>query len=189
MFSWFPPWVYLFIIPGFLLYAILAIALAKRMIVEIPVCDSHKRYWWKRNSLRFLSLLAVCGVAAVPLTIFWNSQGRAGAYVCLFIMALMIGWLILVAVLRLNMIRPSEITDRDITLKRVHQDFMNAFEQMERRSRRPRRRRDFDDDDFDRPIRRRAEPLDDDRRESFRADREDRPRDQRDTFRAESGDE
>ena len=191
-FSWFPPWLYVLFVPALLIFYIVAMVLTKRMTVEVPVCDRHKGYWWKRTLLMFLPLLAICALTVVLAAVLEEVHQGSGGYACVGTAAMFIGWVGILIYIRLNMIWPAEITDTDITLKRVHQDFVAAFERMERPRR---RRRDYDDDDFDdRPVRPRRAPVDEQHREAFRPDREDRPprprppRDERDTFRADPGD-
>ncbi len=160
------------------------------MTVDAPICKKHCGYWWKRQLLMWLPLLLlfIGGSAAVI------AAGDAGAgeknvagFICIGTAGLFIAWLIVAVVIQTKLVRPAEITDRTITLKRVNEKFLDAFEEMRRE-----RRRDFDreyDDveDYDERMCRRRERqakddsgYDDDRRERFRAERDpDKPPDER----------
>jgi hypothetical protein len=41
-FGWHPPWLYLLIIPGVLIYAIVASILMKRAMLQVPLCEEHR---------------------------------------------------------------------------------------------------------------------------------------------------
>jgi hypothetical protein len=192
-FAWHPPWVIVIILAGLLPYVIVALILTKRMTVEAPVCDKHCGYWWKRQMLMWLPLLAVIVAFTGGMIIASNAgappgQNELTGFVCAGSAILFLAWLIVAAIVQSMMIRPTEITDRSIRLKRVHEGFVDAFDQL-----RGGRNRDFDRDDdddvedYDERMRQRRERrakersgYDDDRRESFRAERDpDEPPDER----------
>jgi hypothetical protein len=188
-FAWHPPWVIVIILAGLLPYVIVALILTKRMTVEAPVCDKHRGYWWKRQMLMWMPLLLLflCGIGLAIAAGNMGDKDTPGI-VCFASGAAGVVWLFVAVVIQSMMIRPTEITNRTIRLKRVHEGFVDAFDQL-RRGRDRDFDRDYDDDveDYDERMRRRRERrakersgYDDDRRESFRAERDaDEPPDER----------
>ena len=69
-FGWHSPWLYLLIFAGVLVYAILATVLMKRMKIDVPLCEAHRK--------RRFTLLAAgwaLFLGAIPLGIFIGSLG------------------------------------------------------------------------------------------------------------------
>lgn len=166
-FAWQPPWVIITILINILVYAILAIALTKRMTVDVPVCNRHRGYWVKRGLWMFgsfVGLVILCIGGGIGLDAALGDDGVG------FIFGLctlsFLGWLIFVIVLQSLMIKAKQITDRTITLVKVHPDFVAAFVGL--------RDEDFDDEDdwSRRPRRREATDLPPERREAFREARD-----------------
>jgi len=63
-FSWHSPWYALLILIGLLPYAIVAMAVSKRMVVEVPLCTGHlERY----RALRLAAIILL--LACVPMMI------------------------------------------------------------------------------------------------------------------------
>jgi hypothetical protein len=186
-FAWHPPWVIVIILAGLLPYIIVALILTKRMAVEAPVCDRHRGYWWKRQMLMYLPLL-ILFLGGIGAAIGAEQAGvkDVGGIACFGSGVACVLWLIVAVVIQNRMVRPAEITDHTITLKRVHADFVAALKET-------RRDRDFDRDyeedveDYDERMRRRRERRarertghDADTRERFRGERDpDEPPDER----------
>jgi hypothetical protein len=182
-FAWVPPWVIVTIVAGLLPYIIVAAVLTKRMRVSVPLCDAHKNHWRIRSLIILLAFVAI--LALVGLDVAFGDKD----FVAILIIATLIagfGWLVLVAVLQTTAIRPTEITDRSITLRGVAETFSDAvLHERERRQEeerdyddRPgRRRRDADDYHYDRPPQGRGEP-DERYRDSSRGRQPRRPRDE-----------
>jgi hypothetical protein len=61
-FAWHPPWVIILILINLIVYAVVALIMTKRMTVDVPVCDKHRGYWWKRMLLMLLPLPIIIGV-------------------------------------------------------------------------------------------------------------------------------
>jgi hypothetical protein len=164
-FSWCPPWTGVLILAGLLPYVIVVAILTKRMTVHAPLCDEHKNHWAWRNWVLWLGLviLAVLGIAS--LVLLATQQDRRGGsnpiagLACAGTAVAFLIWLITVAIIQQGAIRPTEITDDEITLTNVSAGFVDALEkeqnkrapEYEDRWRRPRR---GDDDDRYRPPRR-----------------------------------
>jgi hypothetical protein len=158
VFSWHPPWIAVTILAGLLIYIILAMVLTKRMTVRVPFCGLHRNHWSKRNLIIGLS---AAGIAALGILSFVLVLSRPGnndelfGFVCLGSALVFLVWVIFVAVLQSTSIRPTEITDRTITLRNVSDAFADAVEDADFKPRRRLRR--YDDDDRD-DYRRRPRP-------------------------------
>jgi hypothetical protein len=57
-FSWHPQWVYIFVLLALLLYVILALAISKRMTLQLPLCRRHLE---KYTSLRLAAAVLLLG--------------------------------------------------------------------------------------------------------------------------------
>lgn len=155
--------------PLIIVIVILYFVLAKRMKVAVPTCDRHARYWIRRVLWMFVpmgALVVACMIAwgfMVAEQEYWRMESVA-AMPCFGFAAFAIIWLIVAGVIQSQMIRAKEITDRGITLVRVHEDFIAAFEEKQEQ--------DDYDDDYDPPPRRRISRESDepDRRDTFRAE-------------------
>jgi hypothetical protein len=202
-FSWCPPWVGITILAGLLPYLIIALILTKRMTVDVPVCERHRGYWWKRYLLMFLPFFLIAGVG-IAVGVAFSTPGRddPSGLICFATFAVGVVWLIVAAIMQTRMIRPTEITDRTIRLKNVHADFVAQFDAL----RRSRRDDDWDEDgeEYEERLRRRQQRRAEERTgasdgpsDAFRARPEDitdrsppaRDRDTRDTYRADPREE
>jgi hypothetical protein len=194
-FAWSPPWIGVLILLGglgLLLLIILALVLTKRMTVPLPLCERHRNYWRNRGIFIWGGLLAVVLLAVVAITLGAVLDDKritesAVAITVLGSIGLFFVWLISAAVVQYVGIRPSEITDRAITLTGLSRDFVDAVREDRRGDDdeddddRPRaRRRDRDEDEDDRPRARRRErdDEDEDRGRYYDPDRRRRGRDE-----------
>jgi hypothetical protein len=182
-FAWHPPWVIVLILVNLIVYAVVALIMTKRMTVEVPVCEKHRGYWWKRYLLMILPLPIIVALGiGLMIALDQPGQGNLSGMACAGTAGLGLVWLISVAVIQSMMIRAKEITDRTITLTRVNDEFVAALDEVRRRERPD----DWDDegDEYEERLRRRR------RREQERAGHsDDAPPDKRDAFRAERGDD
>jgi hypothetical protein len=162
-FSWYPPWA--FIVLGL----IGAMMFMKTITMDVPLCERHKWHWGGRTAIIVLGLVGI---------IFLMFAGIAAAdvvridppVVFIPIAMLFLAWLIATVVLSAGTIRPTEITDKSVTLRGVSEEFVEAV----REARRGGSEEDEDEED-DRPRRRRARIVDedDDRPRARRRDRDD----------------
>jgi hypothetical protein len=153
-FSWYPPWINITILAGLPIAVILALILTKRMTVHVPFCEDHRHHWERRNlimGLVFLLLLAMAIGAGFLSANVHNDALIAIAWIAVAVALLAL--LVCVIVAQSTAIRPTEITDRSITLKGVDQAFADAV--MDERDRRAKEQ--DDDDDRPAPRRRRME--------------------------------
>jgi hypothetical protein len=133
-FSWYPAWVWVLLLAGLLPFLIVALILTKKMTIYAPLCAAHRHHWLRRTLftglglLFFVALFIGGGIAAAMLDDARQPRWRDvvltatyGGGVVLFLV-----WLITAAVLQARAIAPHEITDRDITLGRVSEKFVDA---------------------------------------------------------------
>jgi hypothetical protein len=171
-FAWYPKWTLVLILAHVLIFAIVASILTKRMRVDVPLCEKHRGYFWKRTLLMILSfvLLVAVGIGVVAL-LSDQLGGDAAGFACIGFGVLLLIWVIALIIIQQMMIRPSEISERSITLVGVNDDFVAAFEEMkthddfddefnagfDNREPRRKRRRDYDDDEPRKPRDRRTD--------------------------------
>lgn len=161
-FQWFPPLAYIGLVAGLLPFAIVAMLMTKRMEARMPMCDEHKRDWvWRQwVVIGGLVLLFTSGIVAFAIAVSQQERpgdSEAAGMVCAgFGFALLI-FLIPAAIINNKAIRPTEITDRGMTLINVHRDFVDALAddrdrdreeyERQRQSRRERKRQQAGSDD------------------------------------------
>jgi hypothetical protein len=162
-FSWHPGWVNLLILAGLLPWAIVAIVLTKRMRVRAPLCAHHRNHWLWRAWVIYGGLAAavLLGIGAIVLVAALSNQRGRGrgddlaGLICVSVAGVGLAWLVTAAVVQMTGIRPTEITDRSITLTGVSPEFVDAV-------REERQRRDDEEEDFRRRPRRRRPPREQD---------------------------
>lgn len=154
------------------------------MEVEVPVCDQHRNYFQTRMIWTWVVAGAtfVMGMLAFIVLLAASEGDTAGAIVggmaCFGVSVFPV--ILIIAYIQSATIRAREITDRSITLVRVHDDFVEAMEirrEGATRKASPRRRSRDDDDEFEEVEE--IDPAPPKRRESFR---EGRPRRRRDDY-------
>ncbi len=175
-FSWTPPGVgalsvvgVLGFLPLALIFLIVSAAMTKRMAVRVPMCNKHKGHWTNRMLITLLGLLVVLGLVgfAIFASVSEGDLSDLAGPLWITVVGLLLVWLITIAILQQSAIRPTEITDRSITLRGVSEGYIEALRED---------RGDLDDEDEDRPRRsRRRDDDDDDRPRKHR-----RPEDEED---------
>jgi hypothetical protein len=177
-FSWYPPWVWLLILLSIWPFIIVALILTKRQSVEIPFCDQHKNHFLVRvlaglGGLAVVLLLGAVGFAVVTSMAPKRNNDDYSGLVCVAWSALFLVYLCVMAFIgSLTTIRPTRITERDITLTNVSPEFVRALEEEEADL-----DRDVDRDVRDRWREKRRERL----RDDDRIERGDRPPPKRST--------
>lgn len=186
-FLWQPSWIGVLVLIAIPVYIIVSLVMRKTMVVNVPLVKEKHGHWMWRTLVGvggvLLSIALLVAGAAVGASDNTRPGGNPvggimfGVGVVGFLAAL-ITWV----VLNSTCIRPSEITDTDITLVGVHRNFVDALEderdrdEEEYRQRRDeergrrRRDRDRDDEDDDRPRRSSKYDDDDDRPRRSRRD-------------------
>lgn len=144
-FSWYPRWINVLVVPVFvpplMVFLVpLAIALAlltKRMTVYVPICDQHRNHWrHRRLIIRCGWLLLVAAAVGLALLVLayekrFHLEGAFAGTLCVEIILLPATWLVFTVVFQRGRLRPSEITDRTITLVGVHPAFIEALKQQD----------------------------------------------------------
>jgi hypothetical protein len=171
-FAWTPSWVLILVLCGLLPLLIVYLIVNKRMKVVVPFCDEHQDHFARRR--RFVAVGLFCisclGVGAIIAVSQLPNGPDLTGYLCGGGAVIALVWLIWAAVVTSSGIRPSQITDYDITLTNVSREFKEALNEdryrdeeaaRERRAqrrarreqedqeRRPRRDRDEDRHDHD----------------------------------------
>jgi hypothetical protein len=164
--QWCPPWVGILILAGLLPYVIVAVILTKRATVQAPLWDQHQGHWLNRvlliwGSFLLFGLIGVAGIifgANIPPP----DQDNVLPFICIGSVAMLVVWLVIVIVCQNTVIRPKEITDTEITLTGVCEEFVAAVEEdrEERRARKRQRPSRWDEEDEDEPRPRRTPPSD-----------------------------
>jgi hypothetical protein len=146
-FKWHPPWAFL------VLGAIGVMIFTKTLTVPVPLCSKHKWHWSGRAAVVgfTLPLIPICFLAWAIVASQFNASG---AVVFIPTGLTLLAWVIMAFVLlSLTGIRPTEITDRSITLRGLSDEFIQALEQERRGDResedRPRAKRRAADDEDD----------------------------------------
>jgi hypothetical protein len=132
-FQWFPPLVYLLLIPvcTLPLYIILVLILRKSRTVLLPVCSRHRGLWIQRRALTVLGILMMIfgvwigGVFARELE---QALDLNNAFIVFSVTGLVAG-LVLIGISGIGTVRPSRITERLITLNGVSPVFADTVEQ------------------------------------------------------------
>jgi hypothetical protein len=130
-FTWFPQWIGLTLgVPP--LFLLLLLLLRQRLTVTVPFCERHQNHW--RSRARFAlggaAVLAGTAAAGAALLLALDHYGQADDLVGPFVLVLLVliaAWLIPVAVLYSNVIRPVDMTDRSVSFAGVSRGFVDAM--------------------------------------------------------------
>jgi hypothetical protein len=165
-FLWQPGWVTLIALVAIPAYIIVSLIVRKTMVVHLPLVRAKHGHWVWRQVVGVLALFA--GVAVMIGSGAMAENPATQPYILWGLLAgvvLFVGAIVLFAVLNHLAVRPAVITDDDITLVNVHQNFADALEddreadeERYERSRSRKRDRYDDEDEDDRP---RPRPRDD----------------------------
>lgn len=118
VFAWHTPWLYVLILAGFLVYAIVAVIVNKRARLAIPLCRAHQR---RRMAMRASVLaLAVGGCASC---VAGMGQSQPGALivlgVCSVLLSLCLGFG--------SRLRPARIDDHHLRLRGAGKQFLASL--------------------------------------------------------------
>jgi hypothetical protein len=132
-FSWYPGWVYVLLLVNLIVFAIVAMVLTKKKRVEVPLCEAHRNHWLWRQLIIAGGLVAFLGLGFVTVIVMADSPpGRnsdLGGLLCVGTIVGLVVWLIVAGVLQATSIRPTEITDRGITLVGIAREFVDAYQE------------------------------------------------------------
>jgi hypothetical protein len=152
---WQPSWVWILLLGGLLPFLIVALILTKRATLIAPLCTAHRRHWVIRNTLAVVGLIVLIGLGVLLFLVAHGPRRRADNLTPFLVILLLVGifaWLVALITMRLTSIRPLEITDRDVILQGVAEQFADDFDAgIDDEDDRPpppkRSRRAWDDDD------------------------------------------
>jgi uncharacterized membrane protein len=147
-FSWYPSWVYLLILVHLLVFLIVAAIMTKRMRVPVPLCEKHKNHFLWPTLLGVAALLLLLAVIFGGIALAGALEGELdpdaqGVFFTVWFvggLGLFLAVLITACVVQARTIRPTEITDRGMTLTNVAREFVGAF-----------KAGDLDDEEYDLP--------------------------------------
>ena len=130
-FTWQAPWIILtFFFCTLPVYILLVLALQKKRTVYLPVCDKHKGVWnWGGAILAFVlfsSMILGVGVAAT-----FGGGPKPADVMPLLLVGVMLYFLVGIvvgAVVQGMGVRPSRITDDEVTLIKLSPAFVEALE-------------------------------------------------------------
>ena len=148
-FSWYPGWVNIFIIVALLVWLILALILTKKMRVTVPMCDRHVGHWFRFNLFLYGGLIGMLALLIAGAALSASQDPNFKEIAPAVMIAAGVGFLVVIiagAIWQLNTIRPVEITDDDIKLTGVSEEFRSALREQRRTERNDR------DRDRDRPL-------------------------------------
>ena len=133
-FRWTPPWVGILILAGLLPYLIVALITRKDITFDIPIASRKKGHWLWRQLFAVFGVLGCIGLVIVGIALSNQPGGvNQGPDIGLYTAAAAgVGLVFVLAValfLQFTSVRPKEITDRDITLVGVHENFIVALEE------------------------------------------------------------
>src|SRR5262249_33444217 len=74
-FDWHPLWIIVLILVNLIVYAVVALIMTKRMAVDVPVCERHRGYWWKRYLVMILPLPIIV-IVGIGLMIALDQPGQ-----------------------------------------------------------------------------------------------------------------
>lgn len=187
-FRWMPDWLSAVLVALALLAPLLAViayfatlGAVWRRRFPVPVCARHRGYWKRRAFWTYgplalgVTLLTIFVIAALSQPPRSNTDWLVAP--CFGTGAFTLVGLMLAAVLQRGTVRADQITETEVALIRVHDNFADAVLDR-RRARRRERDLDRDDEDYDTPPprRRRREPDEPDDRFRAGRDLDDRPR-------------
>lgn len=123
-FQWYPPWVNLLIIfPGLLIAVILMLVLRRKMPMEVPLCDEHRR----RRTRRLIEC-GVWGVGSLALLAV-SIPGTSGTTTVVFVLGSIISALgaLVAGSYAAAVLRPRRITDDAGRFRGAAPDFLASL--------------------------------------------------------------
>ncbi|HYU34954.1 MAG TPA: hypothetical protein VEW48_22620 [Thermoanaerobaculia bacterium] len=122
---WHHPWVYLMILPGILIYAIIAMIVRKRADVVLPLCAEHAAK--RKRSATWGNLLLISGFVVMfgsCSLIDSAGDGNFGLVLGLGFLLLIVGLIVAVGA---NPVVPKKIDDYYVWLRKVSASYLAAL--------------------------------------------------------------
>jgi hypothetical protein len=149
-FSWYPQWVIVLLLAGLLPFLIVALLMTKRMRLKAPMCDRHAGHWFRFRLFAYGGLLGTIGLFFAGLFLLAANDRTLNDVAAGVMIVSGIGFLIclfVAAFWQMSLIRAIEITDDDMRLAGVSEEFKEAVREQRRaereteEERRPRRKK------------------------------------------------
>jgi hypothetical protein len=125
--TWHPSWVYILILPGLLIYAIVALAIQEKATIYVPLCEKHRAkrrmHLWLATIIFFASLACFFMAANAPRDMegFWAMAGFFGILISL-----------IYAVINSRLVvTPTKIDSQYAWLKGASPQFVGQFPSMQ----------------------------------------------------------
>jgi hypothetical protein len=134
-FRWTPPWVGVLILGGLLPYIVVAMILRKEITIEVPLASRKRGHWLVRQLFALFGVFGCIALAIAGIVIsadLNNGRNQGPDFGLMLTAAAGVGLVLVIIValiLQSTCVRPKEITDRDITLSGVHENFVVAMEE------------------------------------------------------------
>jgi hypothetical protein len=113
--------------------AICALALRKTMRITVPLCEAHRNHFLSRSLFVYIGLGVFLLLQTIALAAFFLTRDPAGewsdlaGYFCGGTFFVGLAWLFGAAILQNGAIRATEMTDKDVTLIKVSDRFVDAL--------------------------------------------------------------
>jgi len=118
VFNWHTPWLYLLILAGILIYAVVAAIVNKRARIAIPLCHTHRR---RRTAIRATVLALVVGGFASCRAGMGESQ--PGAFIVLGVSCVLVSLVLGFG----SRLRPARIDDHHVRLRGAGEEFLESL--------------------------------------------------------------
>jgi len=172
IFRWQPGWISVLIVFGLLPYLVVALILRKTMTVQLPLVRAKHGHWLWREAVSWVAVLIALGVffTGSGMSLSRDHEQLSGPLMLTGLGLFVVFLVVYLLLMRLGL-HPTQITDRDITLAGVHQNFVDALEEERERDEED-FRREKEEHERDRERRRRRDRGEDDDqpRRAYRAD-------------------
>jgi hypothetical protein len=121
-FYWHAPWLYVFIVFGLILYAILAIIVRKRLDLKVPLCTRHRRR--RRNAILLAWFLFLGGIG-LPIALSAAGVDPGGSAFLVMPLAVLAAIFVGFGVARVLV--PTEIDDGGGTFKGAGRAYLDKL--------------------------------------------------------------
>jgi len=125
--TWHPGWVYLLILPGLLIYAIVALSIQERATIYVSLCEKHR-------ASRRMHLLIAWGIFIASIACFFVAANVGGRDAPVYwVLAGVFGILIALGYSLYNsrVVTPFKIDQQYVYLKGICPQFVNQFPSMQ----------------------------------------------------------
>jgi len=127
-FSHQPDWTFFLLLITVWPFALAGLCFRKRMRSLLPVCEAHRKHWFRHRVLLILCLVLVLLLVSVGMiTLAGGNAGGAPRLMRLLLWLVGPLSILVVLLVRTKMVRPCELTDEIIRFTGVSQEFVDAY--------------------------------------------------------------